>query len=183
MPKEADYDVQACYKPGGYVSDDSDCDDDDQFVNPGEYEECNGIDDDCDGVRDDSSACPCNLEYSGDSPYLFCESSENWADAQAECEFYDYHLVTINSADENSWVDSTADSLSTDKWWVGFNDIDSEGYFVWEDGSSTTYTNWELDEPNNLDGGEDCVVLNRFVDQTWNDEKCSHSFYYICEAD
>ena len=176
-------DIEACYMPSGYVADDSDCDDDDAFVNPGEYEECNGVDDDCDGTRDDSTVCPCSLEYNDDSLYLFCESSESWSDAQAECSSHDYHLLTVSSSAEDAWVDAVADSYSTGKWWIGFTDIASEGSFAWEDGSATTYTNWAEGEPNNVDGDEDCAVLNRFTDQTWNDEKCSDSFYYICEAD
>ena len=41
-------DVDACAAPSGYVSDSSDCDDDEPTANPGETEICDEIDNDCD---------------------------------------------------------------------------------------------------------------------------------------
>lgn len=44
---------QSCAKPTGYVSNSTDCDDTKASVYPGALEQCNSIDDDCDGVIDD----------------------------------------------------------------------------------------------------------------------------------
>ena len=46
--------AQACTVPNGYGADATDCDDTDAAVNPGATERCNGVDDDCDGARDDA---------------------------------------------------------------------------------------------------------------------------------
>ncbi len=43
----------ACSAPAGTVADNTDCDDTQSSVNPGESEVCNGVDDDCDGRTDD----------------------------------------------------------------------------------------------------------------------------------
>ena len=177
--------VRACDEPSGYTDDDSDCDDGNVDVNPGASEDCNGIDDDCDGTADSTSVCPCYVEYyNGDtlSPYMFCDNRQSWTNGQAECNAYDYELVTINSAGEDAWLNSTADSYSTAKWWTGFNDRAREGTWVWASGQSATYTNWGSGEPNNSGGNEDCGQLNRFSNNTWNDEPCRDSFRFICEA-
>ena len=174
--------AQACDAPSGYSDLDTDCDDSDSAVSPAGTESCNAVDDDCDGDVDDGGVCPCNVETYGSSTYLFCESSESWTDARDTCAGYGYTIATVDDASENSWMDSTADTYSTGKWWMGFNDRTTEGTFVWESGSSSTYTNWRSGEPNDSGGNEDCTQLNRYTDQTWNDEPCSSSFYYICET-
>ncbi|MCB9762864.1 MAG: hypothetical protein H6739_23890 [Alphaproteobacteria bacterium] len=42
----------ACDQPSGAVSDSSDCDDDDSAIHPGATEECDDVDNDCDGTVD-----------------------------------------------------------------------------------------------------------------------------------
>ena len=44
----------ACFQPQGYVLDNSDCDDNREDSYPGAIEYCNGHDDNCDGVVDES---------------------------------------------------------------------------------------------------------------------------------
>lgn len=46
--------ISACTAPEGYVSDSSDCDDSNPEINPSSAEQCNEIDDDCNGVVDDN---------------------------------------------------------------------------------------------------------------------------------
>lgn len=47
--------LSACAPPDGYVSDNTDCDDNSRAVFPGAPESCNGADDDCDGTEDEEA--------------------------------------------------------------------------------------------------------------------------------
>jgi len=55
--------TDACSAPAGYVADNADCDDARAATNPGASEYCNGIDDDCDGTTDESSAVDAGTWY------------------------------------------------------------------------------------------------------------------------
>ena len=174
-----------CGDPDARWSDsDDDCDDFDDDVSPSSEEVCNGYDDNCDGIIDIDSDCTCNVENFNGHSYLFCDHHEKkWSQAQSKCRANtNYDLVTINDADENIWVTDTAQDYDYwTGWWMGANDIGSEGTWTWSDGSSFSWDRWHSGEPNDV-GGEDCGELNRWADDTWNDLDCNHQLTYICEA-
>jgi hypothetical protein len=53
----------SCSAPDGYVLDGTDCDDTRSAVSPGATETCNGVDDDCNGSTDESSAVDASTWY------------------------------------------------------------------------------------------------------------------------
>ena len=55
--------TQACEMPTGYVNNDSDCDDTDSFIFPTADEYCDGIDNNCDTLIDDSTAVDATWYY------------------------------------------------------------------------------------------------------------------------
>ncbi len=55
--------------------------------------------------------------------------------------------------------------------WMGLNDHETEGTFVWSDGDSSTYRNWADGEPND-ENDEDCGLMQANLDYKWNDAKC-----------
>jgi len=64
--------VQACSKPFGYVSNNTDCDDTKSSVHPGAKDLCNGIDDNCNGQIDEN-AITASITPSGTVSY--CDGS------------------------------------------------------------------------------------------------------------
>lgn len=66
--------------------------------------------------------------------------------------------------------------------WVGLNDIDEEGVFVWTDGSPNTYARYFGSEPDNYAGNENCVVIITGGNAAdFRDITCSLPRPFICE--
>jgi hypothetical protein len=114
--------------------------------------------------------------YNGHTYHLITEQS--WTSAQAEAVTLGGNLVTINDAAENAFLTATFTTPlfpgDSGTFWIGFNDVGSEGTFEWVSGEPVTYTNWNIGEPNNL-GDEDFVHLHGPGGPfgpigTWNDE-------------
>jgi len=88
---------------------------------------------------------------------------DTWTNSEAVAQTLGGHLVTINDAAENDWVfDTFADFDDIDRnLWIGLNDTENEGDFVWAGGDASTYTNWGAFQPD--DGGanraEDYVFI------------------------
>ena len=67
--------------------------------------------------------------------------------------------------------------------WIGANDQDVDGQFVWADTNNTqlTFSRFMDDEPN---GGTsaNCTELRPHHDD-WNDDVCTNENYFVCEFD
>ncbi|CAL1526003.1 unnamed protein product [Lymnaea stagnalis] len=103
--------------------------------------------------------------------------------ANTKCTTMHAHLITLK---ERSKVEVLKRAVSGRKgpFWIGLDDMDSEGNFKWvDDGRVITTTMYSaLFSKNKPDdqGGEDCVTYGDEVD-FFNDEKCDKNEYYICE--
>ncbi len=110
--------------------------------------------------------------------YVLTSGQVNWEEAEAQAAALGGHLVTINSQAENDFLQRVYFSgpARHDSFWIGLNDVNSEGTFVWSSGEPVTYTNWEPGEPNDFLSDEDYAVLNWHyaygypsAPGTWND--------------
>ncbi|MFM7666798.1 MAG: gliding motility-associated C-terminal domain-containing protein, partial [Bacteroidota bacterium] len=83
-------------------------------------------------------------------------------------------LLTVCSLAENNAVWNAAQAAGiTGGLWIGYTDQVSEGNWVWQDGSTCTFTNWNPGEPNNSScfpstDGEDGAVI-QMSNGRWND--------------
>jgi hypothetical protein len=123
----------------------------------------------------------------GGHDYLFVTTPMHWDFAQMYCQRAGgYSLVTINDASEEAFLQTQESYRQRFNWWIGANDKDIEGSWVWSNGTSS-YTNWYPGEPNNTGNSEDCAV-DRFSwsgssDERWGDWPCATEFPFICERD
>ena len=179
--------LEACEAPEGYVDNNLDCDDTIGGINPAADELCDTIDNDCDQVIDEWSPANelcdgCSMHAIGESVYHLC-AGVNYAfpAARARCQQRGGDLVVIETLAEGMAIFDLVDG-GFSGWFIGLTDADSEGSFVWVDGTPLVpeQSNWSVNEPNDSMMNEDCVVLSNVG--RWNDINCANLRPIICET-
>ncbi|MGH7132972.1 MAG: GC-type dockerin domain-anchored protein [Phycisphaerales bacterium] len=105
----------------------------------------------------------------GHSYYLYANGL-TWLDAEDNAvALLGGHLASIDDADENEWVRVNVLNFggTERRGFIGYNDVAFEGNFVWSNGSSATYSNWNLGEPNNAGATEHYAEM--LGNGLWND--------------
>lgn len=113
--------------------------------------------------------------------YSCIADSVSWPTARTSCQQLGADLVTISNAGIQSFLEESCPYRSL---WIGLNDLYNENNFTWI-GNSTillkeSYSNWKQYEPNDKDD-EDCVVMDIWDQNKWNDLNCSANRSYICQ--
>ena len=97
---------------------------------------------------------------------------------------YGGHLLTINSASENTFILNT---FNTNVWLGAYQTSkvsEPSGNWAWVTGEAFTYTKWRASEPNNSGGSEDVAEMyNSTYSGEWNDLGASNGKAYIIEYD
>jgi hypothetical protein len=104
------------------------------------------------------------------SPFYIClyETLKNQANSQDYAQQNGGNLVSIHCDEQNNQIYS---QFGGNKFWIGVNDLASEGTFVNNDGTPFDYDNWKDGEPNNING-EDCVITGDNWGKEWIDTGC-----------
>ena len=96
----------------GYTENQGDCDDTDNSINPGAYEACDGIDNNCDGIIDDifhfkyTITQITNNSYNDEGPYLNNSGEVVWSGYDGnDFEIYLYSDTTVTQITNNSYDD------------------------------------------------------------------------------
>lgn len=103
-----------------------------------------------------AGACPAGAVVHNGHEYLLTSTAMTWDAAEAEAVAQGGHLVTINHATEEAFIQAV---FGTNPLWLGLNDCAAEGTWVWTSGEPVNYTNWNDGEPNNM-GWEDAAIMN-----------------------
>ncbi|XP_066300054.1 uncharacterized protein [Branchiostoma lanceolatum] len=166
---------------------------------------CENDIDDCDSVncenggtcRDgvNSYTCDCVLGYDGDHCENACPEDyvsfnrvcykdfadqKTYDEARQLCAADGGLLAMPKDSATNTFIYNLGGGRTR---WIGLNDRNNEGRFVFEDGqtlASTGYSSWSPGEPNDL-GGEDCVEVHG-SNPSWNDKACTNYRGFICQT-
>ncbi len=118
-------------------------------------------------------------EFEG-STYFISINPANAVAAKMSAASVGGHLAVIQSAAENIFI---ANALNAAQAWIGFDDSDVEGKFVWHTGQLITYDNWAPGEPDNDPPGEDFTEINGSGFELWSDLDGSQSLIFVVEFD
>ncbi|XP_052389858.1 hepatic lectin-like [Carassius gibelio] len=143
--------------------------------------------------NDSTSCAHCAIEWIhfGGKCYYYSKVKMNWTQSRDHCVTLGGHLVIINSKAEQDFVISKVKGSH----WIGLNDLDIEGHFVWvnnqalnnslefwmkrEDGNNEP-DNWTKNHP----AGEDCTCLGHLsgASEFWLDDFCFEEKKFVCET-
>ena len=170
----ADYTVEACDQPSGYVATGEDCDDLDASASPSEAEVCDGVDNDCNGTTDDddpgldaTSASTWYADDDGDgygdpsgSTTIACDAPSGTADNADDCDdtsaaVHPAATEVCNGGTDDDCSgdadddDSGLDTSTADTW---YTDDDGDGY-----GDPAGATTLACEQPSGFaDNADDC---------------------------
>ncbi|XP_071495807.1 echinoidin-like [Diadema antillarum] len=140
-------------------------------------------------------ACGCCPEYwTGfhGSCYRLFLARKNFQEAENHCVELGGHLTSVLSEAENTFLynywRNTISTPTGDGFWIGYNDIRTEGTWVWSDHSTprAPYTNWRQRQPDNYRGSQDCGKMwytgtTSDTARDWDDGSCGAVREYICK--
>ena len=183
----------SCAQPSGYVADNTDCLDTDNFTYPGAPEACDGVDNDSDGLIDDG-ATGSNTYYAdadgdtygdaGTSVTGSCTAPTGYVADNTDC---DDAAGTVNPGEAevcNDGIDNDCDAGTTCEW--GGSQKVSDNYDFRCYGDVVSYavgTSIADDGDFDGDGYDDVVVGHGFFDNTGTDNGRAMLFYGPVNAD
>uniref|UniRef100_A0A8C5X0X2 MRC1 protein n=1 Tax=Malurus cyaneus samueli TaxID=2593467 RepID=A0A8C5X0X2_9PASS len=122
------------------------------------------------------------LPYGGHC-FMIHRDPKEWGEALISCNERNGSLASIHNPEEHGFILSQLGYKAVDVLWIGLNDLKTQMFFEWSDGTPVTYTKWLPGEPTHeAIGQEDCVIMAG-KDGYWADSACDRKFGYICRRD
>ncbi|XP_027025082.2 macrophage mannose receptor 1b [Tachysurus fulvidraco] len=108
------------------------------------------------------------------------EQQKTWFEALSFCRELGGDLLSVHGPFDLHLMQNTY----TRGAWIGYSIQDPSVGYVWSDGSSTAYENWQEGEPNNYNNVENCVEMSYSwwrKNGEWNDLRCEDRKDWFCQ--
>ncbi|KAK3546334.1 hypothetical protein QTP70_025673, partial [Hemibagrus guttatus] len=108
------------------------------------------------------------------------EQQKTWFEALSFCRELGGDLMSIHGPLDLQLTQN----IYTRGAWIGYSIQDPSVGYVWSDGSSTSYENWQENEPNNYNNVENCVEMAFWwwrKNGEWNDLHCEDRKDWFCQ--
>ncbi|XP_066264147.1 uncharacterized protein [Branchiostoma lanceolatum] len=132
------------------------------------------------------SICRSGWKQHGDHCYQITgdEYTKTWSTAKIICDDGGILAMPKDQATNDFLVNMIRETSTETGTWIGLDDLQSVGTYVWDDGTPLSYTNWAPGEPST--GHERCVMYFSGAtrdDQKykWNDSSCDTKAMFICQ--
>ncbi|XP_072561040.1 lactose-binding lectin l-2-like [Paramormyrops kingsleyae] len=116
--------------------------------------------------------------------FKYIAVGKTWIDSELNCLSSGGNLASIHSEEEFQFIKALIKSRDSaeNPTWIGLTDSSKEGTWLWTDGSKVDFTKWNSGEPNNVNGGENCVHTNWSGkgEKGWNDIACNSFYAFVC---
>ncbi|XP_059828140.1 macrophage mannose receptor 1 [Hypanus sabinus] len=139
-----------------------------------------------------SGGCPTGWKPFGKKCFKFYGKIEeerlSWSAARDVCINDGGNLASIQSAKEQAFITLSLNGFPLDVW-IGLNDINQEGRYLWTEGKGVSYTNWAKGFPTgqsySYDNPQsDCVTVSvtaKKLGGLWKDNYCHIKRGFICQ--
>ncbi|XP_077356823.1 FRAS1-related extracellular matrix protein 1a isoform X3 [Festucalex cinctus] len=126
-----------------------------------------------------SPLCPRGWTFHSGHCYILKKHKASWRRANRSCtERYKSTLASVFSKRDMDWL---WDFGGRKPFWIGLNDSDGEGSWMWADGQSVNYTNWNrTPSPSIVKGSKICGLVWRGAKWQRRDCKTGPGHRYIC---
>lgn len=113
---------------------------------------------------------PCGEHWTafGKHCYWFSDQATSWSGAQQICQALGAHLASIHSQGENDFI---LELLAPSASWLGGKSMTVEGEWLWTDGTSWDYSNWDSQTAGIAASLHGCVKL--LSSGVWQKASCS----------
>lgn len=116
----------------------------------------------------------CGLTTALIRDHVYVNISKNWTDAQTYCRKYYKDLSTIQSDGEQQILIGLRGENMSLSWFGLYREMKN---FLWSDGDSFSFSKWQIGQPNNYNGNQDCVCTS----YRWNDKECNNTYTFYCQ--
>ncbi|KTG32964.1 hypothetical protein cypCar_00034913 [Cyprinus carpio] len=118
----------------------------------------------------------CGLTKALIREHVYLRIPKNWTDAQSYCRTYYEDLSTITSQEEQDMLIQLSGGNQIFQWIGLYSHIQHTRNWLWSDGNSVSFTDWDKGQPNNVNGSQYCVAtINK-----WNDYYCNYLLPFFC---
>ncbi len=118
--------------------------------------------------------------------YRVLSVPSTWQEARERCQRLGIHLATVGDATEQAFIEATvfSDIITHEALWIGATDLADgvKGAYAWTTAEPFGYTAFHDQQPDNLDGNQDCLVIDG-RSRRWHDRYCMTKYPAVCEAE